>query len=202
MDFHSIINLAGIGPNTITAIEDGREWGNTFLRDQRWEDNKDRMANHAIYESTLWSIGNGIIGGFIGVVGLPFEVATSLYSQVKLTSALFTIYGIDTKSRSAQPLVYAAATGVKIGEVANTLATKAARKTIEKALMSLPNRTFMQINQRLGVKLISKTCEKATLNIAKIIPAVGSAVGGTVNGVMMNACGHSVKVFIKTYKSS
>ncbi len=61
-------------------------------------------------------------------------------------------------------------------------------------------RTFAEINKVLGIKLISKTGEKTLLNIAKIIPGIGCVIGGTVNGVMMNACGHSVVAFIKAWK--
>ncbi|WP_143598104.1 hypothetical protein [Tolypothrix sp. NIES-4075] len=53
----------------------------------------------------------------------------------------------------------------------------------------------------LGIKLISKASEKTLLNVAKIVPLVGSAVCGTVNAVM-NACGHSVKAFIKAWNQS
>ena len=76
------------------------------------------MANHAIYESTLWSVGNGIAGGAVGIAGIPIEVASTLYSQVKLASTIFAIYGIDTYNESAQPLVLAAAAGVSVSELA------------------------------------------------------------------------------------
>jgi hypothetical protein len=148
------------------------------------------------------SVGNGIASGVVGVAGIPVDVATALYSQVKLASSLFNIYEIDTKSESAQPLILAAAAGVTVSEFANTPGTKAAQQAIQKALMSIPNKTFVEINKALGIKLIAKTGEKTLLNVAKIVPFVGSAVGGTGNGVMMNACGHSVKVFIKAWNQS
>lgn len=64
------------------------------------------MANRAIYESTLWSVGSGIgsgIGnGLLGIAGIPTDVSITLYSQVKLSFTLFTIYGIDTTSQATQ----------------------------------------------------------------------------------------------------
>lgn len=202
MDFDSIMKMPVIGQTIDRGINGGTEWGQTYLNDPRWLGDKDKMANNVIYQSTLWSVGNGIASGVVGIAGIPLDVATALYSQVKLASALFTIYGIDTKSESAQPLVLAAAAGVSVSEFAHTLGTKAAQQAIQKALMSIPGKTFAQINKALGIKLIAKTGEKTLLNVAKIVPFVGSAVGGTVNGVMMNACGHSVKVFIKAWNQS
>ncbi|MBD2529090.1 hypothetical protein H6G97_05705 [Nostoc flagelliforme FACHB-838] len=147
-------------------------------------------------------MGNGISNGLLGIAGIPSDVVITLYSQVKLTSALFTIYGIDITSDSTQPLVLAAAAGVSVSELANKLGTKAAQQAIQKALMSVPGKTFTEINKALGIKLISKAGEKTLLNVAKIVPFIGSAVGGTVNGVMMNACGHSVIAFIKVWNRS
>ena len=70
------------------------------------------MANHAIYESTLWSVGNDIWNGLLGIAGIPTDIAITLYSQVKLSSTLFTIYRIDTTSPSTHLLVLAAAAGL------------------------------------------------------------------------------------------
>jgi hypothetical protein len=202
MDFDSIMKMPVIGQTITHAIEGGREWGQTYLDDPRWWDDKDKMANNAIYQSTLWSVGTGVGTGFAGLAGIPADVVSTLYSQVKLASALFTIYEIDTASPSAQPLILAAAAGVSLAELANHLGTKAASQAIQKALMSIPGKTFAQINKVLGIKLISKTGEKTLVNVAKIMPVIGSAVSGTVNGVMMNACGHSVIKFIKVWQRS
>ncbi len=202
MDFDSIMKMPVIKETIAHAMEGGREWGQTYLNDSRWWGNKDKMANNVIYQSTLWSVGEGIGSGLVGLAGIPLDVVSTLYSQVKLASTLFTIYGIDTKSQSAQPLILAAAAGVSLAELANQLGTKAASQAIQKALMSIPGKTFAEINKALGIKLISKAGEKTLVNVAKMMPFIGSAVGGTVNGVMMNACGHSVIAFIKAWKKS
>ncbi len=128
-----------------------------------------------ISRSSQWSVGGGIGSGFVGIAGIPFDITSTLYSQVKLASTLFTIYGIDTSSQSAQPLVLAAAAGVSLAELANQLGTKAASQAIQKALMSIPGKTFAQINKALGIKLISKAGEKTLVNVAKIVPFIGSA---------------------------
>jgi hypothetical protein len=202
MDFESIINMPVIGQIITHAIEGGRDWGQTFLQDSSWGGDRERMANHAIYESTLWSVGNGIGNGFLGIAGIPSEVSIFLYSQVKLASALFSIYGIDISQQSTQPLVLAAAAGVGMTELASQLGTQAAKKAIQKALTSMPAKAFLGLNKFFGFKIISKTAQKSLVSVAKIIPFVSSAVSGTVNGVMMNKCGHSVMTFIKEWEQS
>ncbi|MEH2238375.1 hypothetical protein [Nostoc sp.] len=158
------------------------------------------MVNHAIYESTLWSVGNGIASGVVGVAGIPFEIVSTLYAQVKLASTLFAIHKIDTYSESARLLVLAAAAGVSVSELANQLGTQVGiqvgSQAIQKALMSIPGKTFAEINKALGIKLISKAGEKTLVNISTMIPLIGFPIIGVIDGVMMNACGHSVIAFI------
>ncbi|MEH2179618.1 EcsC family protein [Nostoc sp.] len=202
MDFESIINMPVIGQTIAYAIEDGRQWGLSFANNFYWVGNRDNIANLMILESTVWSVGNGILSGLVGLAGIPTDIAITLYSNVKLASALFALYSIDVRSESSRLLVLAAAAGVSVSELANELGTKAASQAIQKALMSIPGKTFAEINKALGIKLISKAGEKTLVNVAKIIPFIGSAVGGTVNGVMMNACGHSVIAFIKAWNRS
>ncbi len=200
VDFDSIMKMPAIGQVIANAIEEGRKHGQTFLSDSCWMNDRDRMANYALYEATLWSVGSGIGNGLLGIAGIPTDVAITLYSQVKLSSTLFTIYGIDITNQATQPLVLAAAAGVTISELANNLGTRAATQAIQKALMSIPGKTFAEINKALGIKIISKAGEKTLLNVAKMMPGIGSIVSGTVNGVTMNATGHGIITFVKAWK--
>jgi len=202
MDVNAIMDLPGIGTTIASAIHSGSEWGGKFLRDPQWQGDKNRMANHIIYESTMWSIGTGITTGFGGLAGVPADVGFTLYSQVKLAATLFTIYEIDTTDKSTQPIILAAAAGVSAAELATQLGTSIGVKAIRSALMSVPGKVFAQINKALGIKLISKAGEKTLVNVAKIVPFLGSAVTGTVNGVMMNACGHFTLIFIKAFNDT
>lgn len=116
LDFDSIMKMPAIKQAIAHAIEEGRQWGQTFLNDSHWCDDREKMANQVIFESTLWSVGNGIGNGLLGIAGIPTDIAITLYSQVKLSSTLFTIYGINTTSQATQPLVLAAAAGVTLSE--------------------------------------------------------------------------------------
>ncbi|MEH2316268.1 hypothetical protein [Nostoc sp.] len=202
MDFESIMNMPVIGQIIASAIEDGRQWGLSFANNFYWVGNRDNIANLMILESTVWSVGNGIVNGLIGLAGIPTDIAITLYSHLKLASALFALYGIDIRSESLRLLVLAAVAGVNASELANELGTKVGSQAIQKALMSIPGKTFAEINKALGIKLISKAGEKTLVNIATMMPFIGSAVGGTVNGVTMNACGYSVVAFIKAWNRS
>ncbi len=61
------------------AVEDGRVWGHSFINDPKWQGDRNRMANHAIYVSTMWSLGAGVATGAVGWVGVPVDLVNALY---------------------------------------------------------------------------------------------------------------------------
>ncbi|BDA71892.1 hypothetical protein CAL7716_060580 [Calothrix sp. PCC 7716] len=183
------IRLHVIGQTVALAIEHGREWGQLFVNDLSWKGNKTKMAKHAISESAVYTLRNNIdeqyCGDFFNTAGIPSEIAALLYSHIKLTSTLFTIYGIDTIRATAHPLVLAAASGVSVTELANQLETSSAPSAIQKALQSVSRNQFAEINKLLGARLIDKFKERES-----------------VNYTTLNDCGDCVKAFITAYRSA
>lgn len=192
-----LMQVPGLVEIFARAIKDGREWGKQFVNDSRWQANRDRMSDHAIYESTMWSVTTGIVTGAVGFAGIPIDAVDALYSQVKLSSALFTIHGFDTSEESIWVIVIAAAAGVSLTELATHLGTHAAIKAIQKALLPKPFRMLMKVNQSLTIKLVSKLAGKNVAKTLKVLPAIGGVIGGSFNAIMMNVCGHGVLKVIK-----
>lgn len=183
------IRLHVIGQTVALAIEHGREWGQLFVSDMSWKGNKTKMAKHAISESAFYTLRNNInnenYGDFFNTPGIPSEITALLYSHIKLTSTLFTIYGIDTIRATAHPLVLAAASGVSVTELANQLETSSKPGAIQKALQSVSRNQFAEINKLLGARLIAKFKEQ-----------------NTVNNTTLSDCGNRVKAFITAYRSA
>lgn len=84
----------------VKAIQDGREWGLDLLNESKQKHDRKKIAVHAINMSTLRSIGTGIASGIAGLLALPVDLVDTVYSQVKLSAALFTIRGCDTANGS------------------------------------------------------------------------------------------------------
>ena len=230
MEFDLIIRLPAIAQTIAVAIEHGREWGQRFLNDSSWRGNKKKMAKYAIKESTRWTVWNGFTCGLLGIAEIPSQVGVAIYSQIKLAATLFTIYDIDTTKRSTQALVLAAAAGVSVAELANylpTISTNTAQPGIEKALMSIPGKAFVEIHKNLGIKLLANTGGKFSVNTNQIMSNNDSAmfhpqppraiseaqreyaiaaaspersIASQVDEVSMNACGNTVINFINTWK--
>ncbi|MDR7905554.1 EcsC family protein [Thermosynechococcus sp. JY1334] len=193
----------------LPAIQDGREWGYEFLRDPRWGGDRDRMANHAIYEATLWSVGSGVATGVMGLAGMPLDIAYFYYTQIKLAAALFTIYGLDPENENVLMMLIPTALGVTAAELANhfgtqfcrqifkTFGRRAAQKNLSQVLMAV----FRQLPRPLLQQIFSKVSSKSLTLPARAVPLVSGVIGGATNAVMMNICGHGVCTVIKTFRS-
>jgi hypothetical protein len=101
MDFNAIMELPAIRNTIAHAIHSGSAWGEEFLSDPKWQGNKDRMAHHAIYESTLWSVGQQFqIPNLTTVVPNAEDEAVFLERTryESSTSELYRVAGIFAKS--------------------------------------------------------------------------------------------------------
>ncbi|MDM7326770.1 MAG: hypothetical protein P3X23_006615 [Thermosynechococcus sp. Uc] len=193
----------------LPAIEEGRQWGYQFLRDPRWEGDRDRMTNHAINEATLWSLGCGVATGVIGLAGVPLDVAYFYHAQTKLAAALFTIHGLDTEDQAVLMILIPAALGVTAAELANyfgrqfcrqifrTLNQGAAQKNLSPVLTSV----FKQLPRPLLRQIVGKVSSKSLTLPARAVPLMSGVMCGITNAIMMNIGGHSVCTVIKTFHS-
>lgn len=206
MDFESLVKHPTTGQMIIVAIEDGREWGQRFLNDSSWHQNKRRMANYAIQESTRFnkSKQNSLLqvhsaNENLSNQDIPPELHTNLYLQVKLASTLFTIYEIDTKSALMHPLIIAAAAGVEMQELANYLGTQTRKSAIKTALMKTQGQSFLEINRNLGVKLMYQINKKDFAQVANFIPNRNSNSPQIIEREKVDTCGYSVMSFINAW---
>ncbi len=58
-------------------------------------------------------------------------------------------------------------------------------KTAMAALKKLPGKALIEINKKVGFRLITKTGTTGVVNLGKLVPFVGGGVGATVNAVGM-----------------
>ena len=56
-------------------------------------------------------------------------------------------------------------------------------KVAIKMLKKIPGKALIEINKRVGFRLLTKFGTKGVVNLAKLVPLVGGAVGGTFDGM-------------------
>ncbi|BAY52735.1 hypothetical protein NIES2134_121900 [Thermostichus vulcanus NIES-2134] len=192
----------------LPTLLEGQEWGHQFLCDPQWQGDRDRMAKHAIYEATLWSLGTGVSTGLMGWFGLPLDIGYFYYSQTKLAAALFTIYGLDMGDESVLMMLIAAAFGVRAAELANYFGTELcrqvfstfARRSLENNLPQVLPKAMQQLPGPL-VQQVGRVSSRSVTVPVRALPLISGVIGGATNAIIINAFGHGVCQLIKTFQS-
>ncbi|MFN5658437.1 MAG: hypothetical protein ACK5A9_09075, partial [Pseudanabaena sp.] len=71
-------------------------------------------------------------------------------------------------------------------------------KVCQNLIKRIPGRVLIEINKKIGFRLITKAGEKGVVNVMKMLPLVGGVVGGTFDGIFVNSCGKTAKtVFVQ-----
>ncbi len=60
-------------------------------------------------------------------------------------------------------------------------------------LRKLPGRVLIEINKKVGFRLITKFGERGVINLGKLVPLVGGPVGAAVNVATMRTVGTYAK---------
>ena len=74
-------------------------------------------------------------------------------------------------------------------EVVKDLGIEIGTKGLAAALKKVSGKVFIEINKRVGFRLVTKAAEKGVLNMGKLVPLIGAPIGGTVDGLAMRAVG-------------
>lgn len=65
---------------------------------------------------------------------------------------------------------------------------------VTKSLISqVPGKVLIEINKKVGFRLITKAGEKGVINLMKLAPLAGGLVGACVDGAFVNKCGNTAK---------
>ncbi len=142
-----------------------------------------QMQNNQIKKCTT----SGIITGFGGLVVLPVALPANLtsvwYIQIRMIAATAYLAGYDIYSDQVKTMVYMTLAGITITDIAKQAGIKVATKLSRKAIEKIPGKVLTQINKAVGFRLVTKFGQKGIVNLGKLVPAVGAAVGGAMDCV-------------------
>ena len=140
------------------------------------------------------------LGGFMTLpVGIPANLASVLFIQIRMIAAIARMGGYDLRDEKVKMMVYLCLAGnfAKdiIQETGIIIGTKLTASLIER----VSERSLLAVNQRVGFRLLTNYGEKGVVNIGKVIPLAGGVIGGTIDLVATNIIGNTArKIFIGT----
>jgi hypothetical protein len=135
----------------------------------------------------------GLGGSITMPVAIPTDIAVFYALSARCVAAVAHLRGYNLTSdevRSVLLLSLLGAGGAGLAaEFGATLGTKAAMS----ALKRLPGRTLIEINKKVGFRLLTKFGTKGVINLGRWVPVVGGGVGAVVNAAAMRTAGRYAK---------
>jgi len=141
--------------------------------------------------------GTGFITGVGGLVTLPVAIPADLtalwFAQGRMAGAIAHLRGYDVTSDEVLSIVLLSLLGASGAEALSAAGVQIGTKGALAAVNKIPGKALIEINKKVGFRLITKAGEKGVINLTKLVPLAGGVVGGSVNGVSTHAVGKWAK---------
>ena len=129
-------------------------------------------------------------------VAIPGALTASLAIQAPMVAAIAKIHGHNPKDGHVQTMILLCMTGAGMTNVAKRAGVGLVKKLAIGALKKVPGAVLKKINKLVGVTLLTKFGQKGVVNLVKLVPLVGGAVGATFDGTTCYLVGRAAdKVF-------
>lgn len=136
-----------------------------------------RLVNYQTTKAATSGFLTGL-GGIITLpVAIPANIASVILFQMRMIAAIAVIRGYSLESDQVRTFVYVALTGSSVVEILKNTGIKLGNQFAKEAVKKIPGPVLTKINQKVGFRLLTKFGEKGTINIHKMIPVAGAAVG-------------------------
>lgn len=153
--------------------------------------------NSVIAWRTTYAVGTGFVTGLGGIVAMPVTIPASLAASYALgantAAAVAHLRGYDVHSEQVRTMILLCLIGEAGEEILKTAGITVGTKLCQNLIKQIPGKVLIEINKKVGFRLITKAGEKGVINLMKMVPLVGGVVGGTFDGVFVNSCGQTAK---------
>lgn len=147
----------------------------------------DRAIQKLIATHTRLAAASGFVTGLGGVAALPVTIPAALAGLYilagRMSSAIAYMRGYDIDSEEVRSAVLVSLLGSSGAEVLKRTGVEIGRKSTAAAFQRIPGRALIEINKKVGYRLVTKAGEKGVINLSKLVPFVGAPVGAAVDAL-------------------
>ena len=176
----------------VPPLSSASDLAQEYLIDSSYINNDDRVAALINWESSK-NFTTGFITGLGGLLTLPVSVPSALGAswiiQARMSGAIAVIDGHNLKEDRVRTLILLSIVGEAAKEILKQSGVKIGRKLTEKVVMQVPGKVLIEINKKVGFRLLTKAGEKGVINLIKAVPVVGGLVAGGFDVAMCRTVG-------------
>ena len=185
------IGIEGRGP-----FLSARELAQEYLNDSSYYTDGERVDALIRWETSK-NFGSGFLTGLGGLITLPASVPAALGAswivQARMSAAIAVIHGHDVREERVRTFVLLTLLGDAGKEVIRKAGIKIGQRATLALVKKMPGRILVEINKKIGFRLLTKAGERGIVNLTKMIPLVGGVVGGTVDAIACQTVGSVAK---------
>jgi uncharacterized protein (DUF697 family) len=176
-----------------------------YLIDQDFESDDKRVAALMKWEMTK-NFTTGFITGLGGIVTLPVGVPSALVAswliQARMAGAIARIYGHDLDEERVRTMILLSLAGDVARDAMADLGLNLGGRLPQSALKQVPGRALVEINKRIGFRLLSKVGARGVAQFPKVVPVLGGVVGGAFDAVVCRKVGRTAKSLFRPVAGS
>lgn len=160
----------------------------------------DKLADKFINDNRTMATGSGAVmglpGGLFMLATIPADLSALTHYSFKMISGVAQTYGFETRSeegRAIALLLYAGAQGIeeiKVGGEMVLLSSLTKNLLIKPYRDLITKRIIYQLAKEIGAGIAQR-------GVSRVIPLLGSVVGGTANYMFMSTLGVRVKNYYR-----
>jgi hypothetical protein len=187
--------LGGIGP-----MSGAEALAAEYLDAPSYRDADGRVAALINRESAK-NFTTGFIAGLGGFVTLPVAVPAALTAswvlQARMSGAIARIYGHDLGSPRVRTKILLALAGDVAREAMKDLGLESGDRLTRRAVDQIPGRALVEVNKRLGTRLLARIGQRVALRFPRAVPVFGGVVGGSLDALVCRKVGHTAKTLFR-----
>lgn len=135
------------------------------------------------------------LGGIITLpVAIPANISSVIYIQMRMIATIAVMKGYDLKDNNVRTFVYMALTGSAVTDIMKQCGIKIGNGITKTLITKIPGKVIIEINKKVGFRLLTKFGEKGVINLGKCIPIAGGIIGGTTDALSTLAIGKAAKM--------
>jgi len=190
-----LVWIVNVGINGFGVLPSARDVAEDHLRTCKC--NREEAVNSIIAWRTAYAAGTGFVTGLGGLATLPIAIPASLASSYALgantAAAIAITRGYDIESDQVRTFILLSLLGDSGLEVLKTVGINLGTKVTKTLISQIPGKLLIEINKKVGFRLITKAGEKGVVNLMKLVPLVGGVVGAGFDSTFVNKCGKAAK---------
>jgi uncharacterized protein (DUF697 family) len=187
--------LEGLGP-----MSGAERLATQYVAEESYVDDDARVSALIKWEMSK-NFTTGFVTGLGGFVTLPLAVPTALAAswvlQARMAGAIACIYGHDLEDARVRTKILLALAGDVARDAMKDLGLKSADRLSQRAVDQIPGRALVEVNKRIGTRLLAKASQRVVLRFPRAVPVFGGVVGGSLDAVVCRKVGHTAKTLFR-----